>query len=67
MRRFQVHLDGIMIANGYQCNGHYDVANHLFPGPDGFAKVASVDRTDGRYELVLLDYHNAHMVITPLR
>jgi hypothetical protein len=66
VRKFRVLLDGVEIDPAFQCMGHYDVANELFPSEEGWARVAKVDRTDGKYEFVLLQHRYSRLVIEPL-
>lgn len=62
MSVFKVWLDGELYREEYACMGSYDVANELFGDSTGYAKVARVDRDDGKYEFVLLDHGWSRLV-----
>ena len=66
MRKFRVLLDGEVLREEYECMGSYDVANELFPSKKypriTMANIAAVSHVPGRFECVLLDHGNKHLV-----
>lgn len=68
MRKFRVYLDGKLVNPCHECMGSYDVPNDLFPDrvEVRFATVAKVDRSDDKYEFVLLKRDNRRVIAEPI-